>query len=85
VKLKELTETIEKTQMELQTVEVSLDTQARNHQENLEVIKAYLTTDLTMVDIAVKSTRKEALAQQHILEETRLSGSAGSSRGEGRT
>jgi hypothetical protein len=67
-KLKELTETIEKTQMVLQTVELSFDTQARNLQENLEVIKADLTTDLTMVGIEVKTTRKEALTQQHIRE-----------------
>jgi hypothetical protein len=57
---KQLTEKIEKAQVELQAVEVSLDTQAKKLQENLEVI----TTDLTMVDIEVKTTRKEALEQQ---------------------
>jgi hypothetical protein len=43
--------------MELQTVEVSLDTQARKLQENLEVIKDDVTTDLTMVGIELKTTR----------------------------
>jgi hypothetical protein len=55
--------------MVLQTVEVSLDTHARRVQENLEVIKADLTTHLTMVGIEVKTTRNEALTQQRILEE----------------
>jgi hypothetical protein len=47
--------------MVLQTVEVSLDTKAWNLQENLEIIKVELTTNLTMVGIEVKPTRKEAL------------------------
>jgi hypothetical protein len=51
---KELTEKIEKAYVELQAVEVSLDTQTKKLQENLEVI----STDLTMVDIEVKTTRK---------------------------
>jgi hypothetical protein len=68
-KLKELTETIGKTQMVLQTVEVSLDTQARKLQENPEVIKADLTTDPNTVGIEVKTIKKEALAQQHTLED----------------
>jgi hypothetical protein len=41
--------------------------QGRNLQENLEVIKADLTTYLTMVGIEVKTTRKKALTQQHTL------------------
>jgi hypothetical protein len=69
-KLNELTETNEITQMVLQMVEVSFDTKARKLQENLEVIKADLTTNLTMVSIEVKTTRKEALTQQRNLEET---------------
>jgi hypothetical protein len=68
--------------MILQTVEVSLDTKARELQENLGVmkarelqenlgvIKADLTTNLTMVGIEVKPSRKEALTQQRILDET---------------
>jgi hypothetical protein len=68
-KLNELIETNEKTQMVLETVEVSLDTQARNLQENLEVIKALLTTDFSMVGIEVKTTRKDAVTQKRILEE----------------
>jgi hypothetical protein len=48
---------------------VSLDTQARKLQENLEVIKADLTTDFTMVGIEVQTTKKEAFSQQHILED----------------
>jgi hypothetical protein len=55
--------------MELQTVEVSLNTQARKLQEFLEVTKADLTTDLAMVGIAVKTTRKEALPHQPVLDE----------------
>jgi hypothetical protein len=47
-------------------VELS-DTQARNLQVNVEVIKADLTTELTMVGIEVKTTRKKALPQQHTL------------------
>jgi hypothetical protein len=43
--------------MEIQTVEVSLETQARKLQENLEVIKANLTTQLTIVGIEVQTTR----------------------------
>jgi hypothetical protein len=62
---KELTEKIEKAQVELEAVEVSLETQAKRLKENLEVI----TTDLTMVDSEVKSTRKEALEQQRIMKE----------------
>jgi hypothetical protein len=54
---KELTEKIEKAHVELQAVEVILDTKAKKLQENLEVI----STDLTMVDIEVKISRKEAL------------------------
>jgi hypothetical protein len=50
--------------MELQTIDVSLYTEARKLQENLEVIKADLTTDPTMVGIEVKTTRKDALTQQ---------------------
>jgi hypothetical protein len=55
--------------MEPQTVEVSLYTEARKLQENLEVIEAELTTDPTMVGIEVKTTRKEALTQQVVIEE----------------
>jgi hypothetical protein len=54
--------------MVLQTVEVSLDTKTRQLQENLEVTKVDLTTNLTMVGIEVKTTRKEALTQQRIVE-----------------
>jgi hypothetical protein len=43
--------------MVLQKVELSIDSQARKLQENLEVIKANLTTDLTMIGIEVKTTR----------------------------
>jgi hypothetical protein len=57
-KFKELTETKEKTQMVLQTVELSHDTQTRMLQENLEVIKADVTTNRTMVGIEEKATRK---------------------------
>jgi hypothetical protein len=62
---KELTEKIEKAHVELQAVEVSLDTRAKKLQENLKVI----STDLTMVDIEVKTTRKEALEQQRLMKE----------------
>jgi hypothetical protein len=40
-KLKELTETIGKTQTELQTVEVSFDAQARKFLEDPATIKSY--------------------------------------------
>jgi hypothetical protein len=39
IKLKELTETVEKTQMELQTAEVSLDAWTRKLQEDLTETK----------------------------------------------
>jgi hypothetical protein len=61
----ELTERIEKTQVELQAVELSLDPQAKKLQENLEVI----STDLTMADIEVKTSREEALEQQRVIKE----------------
>jgi 2C-methyl-D-erythritol 2,4-cyclodiphosphate synthase len=67
-KIKELTETIEKILVELQTVEASLYMEARKLQENLEVIEADLSTDTTMVGIEVKTTRKDALTQHGVLE-----------------
>jgi hypothetical protein len=56
--------------MVLQTVELSLDTKAREVQESLEIIKDDLTTIFTMVGIEVKTTRKEDLTQQRILDQT---------------
>jgi hypothetical protein len=53
---KELTEETEKARVELREVEVSLDTRAMKLQGNLEVI----STDLTMVDIEVKTTGKRS-------------------------
>jgi hypothetical protein len=51
---KGLTEEIEKPPVELRAVQVSLDTRARKLQGDLEVI----STDITMVDIEVKTTGK---------------------------
>lgn len=39
-----------------------------NFQENLETM-AYFITDLAVVDLVAKATRKEALAQQRNMEE----------------
>jgi hypothetical protein len=43
--------------------------EARKLQENLEVTEADLTTDHNMIGIEVKTTRKEALTHQGVLEE----------------
>jgi hypothetical protein len=48
---------------------VSLDTQAKKLQEILENIRTDFITDLTMVDLGAKATRKEGLKQQRIVEE----------------
>jgi hypothetical protein len=64
-----LTERIESTQVELQAVAVSLDTQARKLQENLEDIMADFITNIAMVDLGAKGTIRETLAQQFIMEE----------------
>jgi chromosome segregation ATPase len=49
-KFKELTETIEKTQMELQTAEVSLDARTKNLQEELTETKNKLQARLEAVE-----------------------------------
>jgi hypothetical protein len=45
--------------MELQTVKVSLDTLARKLQENLQIVKADLTTDFTVVGFEFETTRNK--------------------------
>jgi hypothetical protein len=54
----EVTGKIEKARMKLQAVELSLDKQTKKFRE-----------DLTKVDIEAKATRKEALAQQRLMNE----------------
>jgi translation initiation factor 2 alpha subunit (eIF-2alpha) len=66
---KRLTERIENTQVELQAAEVSVDTQARKLQENLEDIRADFITNLAMDDLGANVTIRETLAQQRIAEE----------------
>jgi DNA gyrase/topoisomerase IV subunit A len=65
-KLKELTETIEKTQMELQTAEVSLDVRTRKLQEDL-------TETFNKTCAAIEETKHELQAQLEAVE-TRTEG-----------
>jgi hypothetical protein len=66
---KELAEKIDKTQVELKAMKTTLDTRTENFQETLEDIRDDFITDLALIDLAAKATRKEALAQQRIMEE----------------
>jgi hypothetical protein len=59
-----MTERTEKTQVELQAVEVSLDTQVRKLKEKLENMRTDFVTNL-----GAKPTNTEALAQQCSMEE----------------
>jgi hypothetical protein len=68
-KTQELTERIEKTQLELQAVEVSLDTRVRKLEENLENMRTDFITNLTMVHLGAKPTNRETLTQLRSMEE----------------
>jgi hypothetical protein len=60
---------LDETQVALQKLKTSLDTRTENFQEALETIGVDLITDLAAVIPEAKRTRKDALAQQRIMEE----------------
>lgn len=50
-------------------MKTTLNMRTENFQEALETIKSDFITDLAVVDLRAKATRKEALAQQRNMEE----------------